>query len=246
MRSAEIPKPQSYNVKANLLHLIPALLLCGLLGGAACEARGGTEQMHPAQIVQLPAPSLSGGLPLEAALNMRRSVRNYGDRPLRIEEVAQLLWAAQGVTEPGRGLRSSPSAGATFPLEILVAAGNVSGLAAGLYRYRPQSHTLESMIPGELRPALQRASLNQSPVRQAPAVFIITALPERTEARYGGRAMRYVLMEAGHAAQNLCLQAVTLGLGTVLIGAFHDADLAAILTLPAGEIPLYVIPAGAP
>jgi len=228
------------------VRLIPVLLLCGLLGGAACEAREGAEQMPPAQVIQLPAPSLSGDLSLEAALNMRRSVRNYGDRPLRIQEVAQLLWAAQGVTEPRRGLRSAPSAGATFPLEIFVAAGNVSGLAAGLYRYRPLSHTLESVIPGELRPALHRVSLNQSPVGQAPAVFIITALPERTEARYGGRAMRYVLMEAGHAAQNLCLQAVALGLGSVVIGAFHDADLATVLSLPPGEIPLYVIPTGPP
>lgn len=228
------------------MRLIPVLLLCSLLGGTACEAQEGAEQMPPVQVIQLPAPSLSGDLSLEAALNMRRSVRDYGDRPLRIQEVAQLLWAAQGVTEPRRGLRTAPSAGATFPLEIFVAAGNVSGLAAGLYRYRPLSHTLESVIPGELRSALQRVSLNQSSVGQAPAVFIITALPERTEARYGGRAMRYVLMEVGHAAQNLCLQAVALGLGSVVIGAFHDADLAAVLSLPPGETPLYVIPVGAP
>ncbi len=202
--------------------------------------------MHPAQVIQLPAPSLSGDLSMEAALSRRRSVRDYSDRPLQIREVAQLLWAAQGITEPRRGLRTTPSAGATFPLEIFVAAGNVNGLAAGLYRYRPLSHTLEFVIPGELRPALQRVSLNQPLVRQAPAVFIITALPERTEARYGGRAMRYVFMEVGHAAQNLNLQAIALGLGSVVVGAFHDADLTAVLNLPPGEIPLYVIPAGAP
>lgn len=227
--------------------IILMLTLCCLAAsGFSCDAGEGADQVTTGHDIQLPEPSLSGDTSLEQAVNQRRSVRRFSDRPLGIEEIGQLLWAAQGITEPGRGLRSAPSAGATYPLEMLVAAGNVTGLPAGLYRYRPQAHSLEVVAQGDPRPDMHRAALNQSSVLQAPAVFVITALPERTETRYGQRTMRYVLMEAGHAAQNLCLQAVALGMGTVVIGAFHDADMAVILDLPSGEPPLYLIPTGIP
>jgi len=175
---------------------------------------------------------------LEEALAQRRSVREYAARPLSWAELAQLLWATQGQTDP-RGLRAAPSAGALYPLELYVV------LPDGWYRYRPAEHRLEQWGRDDRREALWTAGLRQDSLRQAPAVFVLTAVVERTQAKYGARAERYVYLEAGHAAQNLLLQATALGLGAVPIGAFYDDQVRAALGLPADQTPLYLIPVGA-
>ncbi|PTN38141.1 nitroreductase [Desulfonatronum sp. SC1] len=202
--------------------------------------------MPATQTIQLPEPSLSGPVSLEEALTRRRSVRGFSDHPVTLTEIGQLLWAAQGVTEHGRGLRTAPSAGATYPLEIIVIVGRAEGLAPGAYRYAPGRHDLIPVLQDDQRQSLARAALNQSALLQAPVTFAVTAVHARTEARYGRRATRYVDMEAGHAAQNLSLQAVAQGLGSVVIGAFNDRDVSALLDLPPGESPLYLIPVGKP
>ncbi|WP_208596604.1 SagB/ThcOx family dehydrogenase [Desulfonatronum thiosulfatophilum] len=194
----------------------------------------------------LPPPILSGETALEQALNKRRSVRQFSNQPLNLQEIGQLLWATQGISDHDRGFRTAPSAGATYPLEVLIVVADAKELAPGLYRYHPQGHELRIMKKGDLRSTFFRAALNQSPIESAPATIVITAVHERTETRYGGRAERYVAMEAGHAAQNLSLQAVALGLGTVVIGAFDDARIAELLALHSGESPLYLIPMGRP
>jgi len=187
----------------------------------------------------LPPPRTEGSLSLEEALKQRRSVRTYADRPLTLEEVGQLLWAAQGVNRP-EGYRTAPSAGALYPLEVYLAD------AEGVWHYRPQGHELELWRPGDRRPALCPAALSQDAVCHAPAVFVITAVFARTAGKYGERAPRYVWLEAGHAAQNLLLQAVALGLGAVPIGAFYDDKVQAALQLPADHEPLYLVPVGKP
>jgi len=187
----------------------------------------------------LPPADKQGHMTLEAALAARRSVRRFEARALTPGEMGQLCWATQGVTSP-RGLRAAPSAGATFPLELYVAD------ARGLWRYDPGRHALEPARQGDLRPALQAAALNQACVGQAPAVFIIAADASRTARRYGARAERYVLIEVGHASQNLLLQAVALGLGGVAVGAFDDARLNQALALPKGVEALYMVPVGEP
>jgi SagB-type dehydrogenase family enzyme len=184
-------------------------------------------------------------MPVEAALQGRRSVREYADRPLPLADLSQLLWAAQGVTGSG-GYRTAPSAGGLYPLEILVAAGEVEGLESGMYRYRPGSHSLVPVSDGDKRPALFAAALDQAAVRDAPAVLIIAAVPARTTAKYGERGMRYVDMEAGHASQNVYLEARSLGLATVAIGAFMDGEVAAAAGMEEGEIPRYLMPVGYP
>lgn len=198
--------------------------------------------------VHLPQPRLEGALSLEAALARRRSIRDFGERPLTLAEVGQLLWAAQGITAPFRGFRTAPSAGATYPLEVdvVVGEGTVTGLAAGIYRYVPDGHRLEVRVSGDLRERLAAAALGQPWVGQAPVCIAIAAVYERTTARYGERGHRYVYMEAGHAGQNVQLQAEALGLGSVTVGAFRDAQVASILGLPAEEIPLYLLPVGHP
>ncbi|NLE44550.1 MAG: SagB/ThcOx family dehydrogenase [Chloroflexi bacterium] len=176
---------------------------------------------------------------VEEALAQRRSVRSFIDQELSAEEIGQLLWAAQGVTDP-RGLRAAPSAGALYPIELYVLTPE------GLYHYRPGSHSLGAVVAGDLREPLWQAALQQDALRDAPAVFVITAEYQRTAAKYGERAVRYVHMEAGHAAQNLLLQAVALGLGGVPIGAMRDEQVQRALSLPREHEPLYLLPVGRP
>ncbi len=205
----------------------------------------GNEIMQK-ETIDLPAPELKGPLSLEETLKERRSVRRYLDEPLELEWVSQLLWAAQGITLEPEGFRTAPSAGATFPLELYIAAGNVNDLDPGFYRYIPDGHRLEHVSGSDLRSELAEAALGQAQVRNAPAVFIIAADYDRTAGRYGERAERYVHMEVGHAGQNICLQAITYGLGSVIVGAFHDDQVKSVLNLPANEDPLYLIPVGKP
>lgn len=188
--------------------------------------------------IRLPPPSKRGQLSLEESLTRRRSVREFDHRPLTRPELSQLLWAAQGVTGE-EGDRTAPSAGALFPLELYVA------IAQGFFHYQPRRHLLERRSNDDLRELMFKEGLRQEPLREAPAVFLMTAVYERTITRYGReRTPRYVQMETGHAAQNLLLQAVSLNLGAVVIGAFEDQGLHDALALPADERPLYLIPVG--
>ncbi len=202
------------------------------------------QGMTEIQIV-LPESSVHGGPALAEALAGRRSVRDYAARELTLEQLAQLLWATQGTNDPS-GLRTAPSAGALYPLELLVVAGNVSGLDSGVYRYRVRNHALERMASGDLRSRLAKAAMEQAWVAEGAIVLVITAVYERTTRKYGHRGKRYVHIETGHAAQNLLLQAAALGLGAGMIGAFDDAAVARLLELPASEHPLYLLPVGWP
>lgn len=192
-----------------------------------------------AETINLPSPRLRGKFSLEEAITARRSVRSFSDVPLTEEEMSQLLWATQGITHPS-GRRTAPSAGAVYPLEVYVAR------SSGLWHYEPRHHTLTQSHNVDLRPSLHGVALGQDALIEAPAVFVITAVTARMQTVYGKRAERYVLMEVGHAAENLLLQAVSLNLGGVLIGAFNDDWLDKILRLPRGEEPLYLIPVGHP
>ncbi len=194
-------------------------------------------------VLPLPAPRRDGGSSVEKTLAERRSVREYRDDLLTLVEMGQLLWAAQGVTSP-RGLRTAPSAGALYPLEIHLVAGNVAGLSAGVYRYLPAGHRLERRLVGDRRSALAAAALRQPWVQKAPAVLVVTAVFGRTTGKYGQRGVRYVHLDAGCAAENVYLQATTLGLGTVFVGAFDDETVKGALSLPREEDPLAILPVG--
>ncbi len=195
------------------------------------------------EVIALPQPTHDGKTSLERALKERRSTRQYANIPLPLSDLSQLLWAAQGVSGPG-DRRTVPSAGALYPMEVYVVAGNVDGLPAGIYRYEPRKQVLIKRANGDKRMELSRAALGQSSIQNASAVLVFSGIYERTTARYGGRGIRYVHMEAGHAAQNVYLQAVSLHLGTVVIGAFQDEQVRALLTLPEEEQPLSIMPIG--
>lgn len=206
------------------------------------------ENKSEGERINLPTPQKSGGRSIEEVLAARRSVREYADMPLTprrpLADLSQLLWAAQGVTDEPRGFRTAPSAGALYPLEVYVAVGEVTDLPAGVYRYLPAEHQLERIVEGDVRRDLSGAALNQSAVEDAAAVIAIAGVYERTTGKYGERGVRYVYMEAGHAAQNIYLQAASLGLGTVTIGAFHDDEVKRVLGMNEDERPFYLMPVG--
>jgi SagB-type dehydrogenase family enzyme len=213
-----------------------------LLLKSACKP---SEETMSDNSITLPEPKYDGRLSVEEALLKRRSIREYTGDPLTLNELAQLLWAAQGITD-ARGYRTAPSAGATYPLEIYAAAAGITGIAPGIYRYEPESNRLLKIAGGDKRADLTAAAIDQQFVAQAPVSIIITAIYERTTGYYGQRGVRYVDMEAGHAAQNVYLQAAALGLGTVAIGAFDDSRMTGLLALPNNETPLYIMPVGRP
>jgi len=194
-------------------------------------------------IIELPEPRHFSGVSIEEALLKRRSTRDYTHDPLTLQEVSQLIWATQGITDP-RGFRTAPSAGALYPLEIYVVVGDVENLAEGVYKYNPHKHELLKVLDGNKRSELAKAALDQAWVKEAAIDIVIAAVYERTTVKYGDRGIRYVHMEAGHAAQNLCLQATALDLGIVTVGAFYDEQVKEVLSLPGKEKPLYVIPIG--
>ncbi len=204
---------------------------------------GGMGTQEDARVIRLPKPNLEGATSLEATLRERQSVREYSAEPVALADLSQLLWAAQGLTRSG-GRRTAPSAGATYPIELYVAAGNVEDLASGLYRYRVRSHDLVVVKAEDLRGELASAALAQTWIATAPAVIVIAGAIERTAGRYGQRAVRYVHMEVGCVAQNVYLQATALDLGTVFVGAFSDTGVKAVLDLPEAEQPFAIMPVG--
>lgn len=202
-----------------------------------------TPSEVPPMAVTLPEPRTRSEVSLEETLLRRRSVREYADTPLTLQEVSQLLWAAQGKTAPWGG-RTAPSAGALYPLEVYLVVGLVEGLVPGVYRYSPEGHHLAGVKEGDVRRELARAAVDQAWVEDAAVDIVIGAVYERTTGKYGDRGIRYVHIEAGHAAQNVYLQATALDLGAVTVGAFHDDWVVESVGMGEDEEPLYIIPVG--
>jgi len=192
--------------------------------------------------ITLPKPNYSSDVSVEEALKNRRSIRKYKNERLTLTEVSQLLWAAQGITVSWGG-RTAPSAGALYPMEIYLVAGELEGIEAGVYRYNPKEHAIIKQVEGDMRPKLSDAALGQEVIRDAPISLILAAVYERTTQKYGQRGIRYVHIEVGHVGQNVYLQAETLGLGTVMVGAFDDQKVKDILGLD-NEEPLGIMPVG--
>jgi len=187
--------------------------------------------------INLPEPVFEGNFSVERAISERRSVRAYSSKDLTVEAISRLLWAAQGVTG-SNGLRAAPSAGALYPLEIYLAKRD------GLYRYIPEGHKLKKISDKNIKNDLALASRGQTFVEKAPIDIIICAVYERVTARYGKRGIRYTDIEVGHASQNVHLEAVSMGLSSVPVGAFDDDAVAKVLGLPVNEKPIYIIPVG--
>jgi len=201
----------------------------------------------------LPLPQKVSELTVEETILLRRSIREYTSEPVNLSDLAMILWAAYGITEPRLGFRAAPSAGATYPLEIYIVVGergvkySEGFLDEGVYKYEPHSHTLLLVKRGDYRRALMNAASGQSWVGEAPLNIVICAVFERTTRVYGERGrVRYVPMEAGHVGQNIYLMATALKYGAVVIGAFNDDQVAKTIGSKLEEEPLYIIPIGVP
>ncbi len=191
-----------------------------------------------AKEIPLSRPGLKGAVSVEEAIQKRRSVRSFQAKEIPPEALSQLLWACQGITEPSRKLRACPSAGALYPLEVYVVSRQ------GVFRYRPATHSLAPILEKDCRRDLASAAFGQRSVAEAPVVLVLTAVYGKVQQRYGDRGRRYVDMEAGHAAENVFLQAVALGLDSVAIGAFSESKVSGILHLSPKEEPVYLLPLG--
>jgi SagB-type dehydrogenase family enzyme len=214
-----------------------ALLLLGLLPHPVPAAAAGTERVD--------LPEVRRGEPgtFSDLLHRRRSVRSFAEGQMSLEQVSQVLFAAQGITRRGR-FRTAPSAGALYPLEVYLVAGSIRGLEDGVYRYEPHGHELAGVAAGDRRRELAREAYGQMWVAEAQAVLVICAVYERVTGKYGERGVRYVHMEAGCAAQNVSLEGYTLGLGSTVVGAFSDSGTADVIQAKPDEKPLIVMPVG--
>lgn len=206
------------------------------------------------EIIKLPEPKLKSSVSVEETMLNRRSVRDFKSDELSIEQISQILWAAYGITKemtsPSKvrgGLKTAPSAGALYPLEIYVVVGKVNGLEKGIYKFLPEGHSIMKMYDQDVRKELAEAALNQEFIKQAPISLFYSAVYSRTTSKYRQRGRdRYVCMDLGHSAENVCLQVVAMGLGTCAIGAFEDRMVRNVIMIPDEEEPLYIMPIGYP
>jgi len=209
-----------------------------LMGGFsfAADEKGGDMQITE-KIIKLPAPRLKSNISLEETIYKRRSKRRFTQQGLTLEQVSQILWSAQGITNKA-GFRTVPSAGALYPLEIYAMKKD------GFFHYIQEDHKIKLLSNKDLRSRLSDAAWGQSFIEEAPLDIIICAVYSRVTSKYGQRGTRYTDIEVGHAGQNIQLQAVALGLDSCVVGAFGLKEVAGLMNLPKDEEPLYIIPIG--
>ena len=206
--------------------------------------RGGyprpTPRVPTGPAIKLPTPKAKGDVSVEQALWGRRTLRSATAGQITLEDAGQLLWAAQGVTGQW-GRRAAPSAGGAYALEVLLVAGDVAGLPAGVYRYYGASNQLERLAEGDKRASLAQLTKFEG-IEHAPAIVVITAVESRALRVFPSEAVahQHVAVEAGAATQNLMLEAVALGLGSAEVSDSDDAKLAQVLGLPSEEKPVAI------
>ncbi len=227
-----------------LLRFLVILTIFSFLNVTLLNAAGGEKVSDKKEKIVLPEPRSKSTISVEEAILNRRSIRSYSDEPLELEEVSQLLWSAQGITDQQLKFRAAPSAGALYPLEVFLVVGNVSSLENGIYRYDPLNHEIIKTKGGDYRNNLSLAALGQSCVKNGAVSIVFAAVYDRITKKYGERGIGYTYMEAGHAAQNIYLQAEVLELGTVVVGAFIDDKVKEVIGMKEEETPLYILPVG--
>lgn len=186
---------------------------------------------------------------LNHAILNRRSIRDFSKKPLSKEQLSYLIWASTGLQRKERGFeyRTAPSAGALYPIETYVVINNVKNIAQGVYHYNIESNHLEEIKKGDYRSAIAEAALNQPMCYHAAAVFIWTAIFNRSKCKYGQRAYRYIYLDAGHIAENLALSATSINLGTCQVAALYDDEVNQIIDIDGiTESTIYLSVVGVP
>ena len=229
---------------------IIAVVGLALLAAAAMAAseNNGPSKEDASKVIKLPEPRTDGGIAVEKALKERRSIRSFGKEGLTLDEVSQLLWAAQGVTDD-KGHRTAPSAMARYPLQVYLLAGNVTGLPSGVYHYSPQGHSLTVMMQGNIDEYYNATAGFEAWIKTAPAIFVITGAIDSMNQMQGIQMpsqdlSRWVYVEAGAAAENLLLEVVSLDLASTYTAGFNANKTEELLGLPNGEVPIGVLPVG--
>jgi SagB-type dehydrogenase family enzyme len=194
----------------------------------------------------LPKPRTVGRMSVEEAIYRRRSVRKYLRKPIKLDQLSQILWAAQGITDAQNGYRAAPSPGAKYTLELYVFTREegVTELPAGLYHYVPATHSITCLKTGDYTSSLQSAARGQEQVGQAAAIIAVTGVFERATVKYEKRGIQYAIQESGSAAENVYIQSTALSLGTVMMGAFDDDQVGQLIGIKKGEKPLLLMPLG--
>jgi SagB-type dehydrogenase family enzyme len=236
------------STKGKIALIVLIILLATVIVYLIWPKSYGTEQRIVMGTVNLPEPQITGSVSVEQAIHDRRSVRRYTNEPLTLQDVSQLMWAAQGITNQETQFRAAPSAGHTYPLEvyILIGKGSVNGLNEGLYHYNPFNNTLEQILGNDARPELSQAANGQPWVKEAPVDIIITGNYQKMIDKYKDEKLstRFVDMEAGHVGENIYLEAESLNMVTVALGSFKDDSVHQILRIPGNEKTLYIYPVG--
>ncbi len=230
----------------NKFAIIAVIGLAILAIAAIASGNDGTSK-----VIKLSEPRIDGGMPLDKVLKERRSIRTFGEDGLSLNEVSQLLWAAQGVTDD-KGHQTAPSALARYPLEVYLLAGNVTGLPVGVYHYSPADHSLTVIEQGEIDEYYNASASFESWIKTAPARFILTGdLNSFDQMSWNTMntmprqdLSRWVYVEAGAAAENLLLEVVSLNLAATYTAGFNASKMEELLELPESEVPIGVIPVG--
>ncbi len=221
------------------------VLTWGLSLTLALSAAGASGASGASDVVDLPQPVYTGRMAVAYALKVRRTVRSFAPKPLGLKQLGQILWAGYGVTA-NPFFKTVPSAGATYPLDLYVVAGQggVKDLAAGVYLYRPARHDLKRVKTGDFRADVARRAWFQSWMAAAPVLIVITGEYGRTTWKYTVRGRMYVHVEAGCAAQSIFLMVQDLGLAAGIVGAIRVSAIRDRLGLPDNHEPLLVMPVG--
>jgi SagB-type dehydrogenase family enzyme len=237
-----LTRRQSIKILASLSAAVGLPVLFFIRAGS----RNYDHKIKKGATMKLPTPDTEGRVPVERAIKGRRTVRSFRSRPLSQRQLAQLLWAAQGITGPRGFLRAAPSAGALYPMDVYAVTGSatVTELEAGVYHYSPSGHKISLVTAGDLRTAIARASLAQMWMAEPALVLVITAEYDRITGKYGRRGVRYAMIEAGHIGQNIFLQAGALGLAAGIVGAFRDEEVTEVMKVPTSHQPLLIMPVG--
>jgi len=209
-------------------------------------ATHGWGQVEKERVIRLSEPAYDGKISVERAIKERRTIRDFQPKPLTLDQLSQLLWSAQGITDERNGFRAAPSGGALYPLDVyaVVGEGAVAGLVSGVYHYHPLSHSIQVIRKGDRRKEVASASLWQMWMVRAPVIFVITSEYDRITGKYGNRGMRYAQIEVGHVGQNIFLQSGALGLAAGIVGAFRDGAVAKAIGAPKAHEPLIIMPVG--
>lgn len=192
------------------------------------------------KVIQLPEPNKSGAVSLETAIDMRRSARQFAGTPLNYAQIGQLVWAGQGITDKQQGLRAVPSAENLYPIELYLVASE------GVFVYNPEGHSLKQISSLDLRKQLSAAASGLGPVEDAACDIVIAGSARKIASKYGNKAQKFMLLEAGHVAGNIQLQAVSLGLASMQVGDFEIRNVARTCELPTEFEPLLIVCVGHP